>query len=82
MAKRRMARGRIWAPKGYDTSATADLSGFVDAAQVSPDAKDAMSWAVGSGIIGGDDQHRLLPEDGILRAEAAKVFVNFAGFYA
>ena len=68
--------------KGYDTSATADLSGFVDADQISPDAKDAVSWAVGTGIIGGDDQHRLLPEDGILRAEAAKVFVNFAGFYA
>lgn len=38
---------------GKDTSASADLSQYPDAASVSPWAQDAMQWAVGSGLIAG-----------------------------
>ena len=36
-----------------DTSASVALTGFPDGASVSPWAKDAMQWAVGSGLIQG-----------------------------
>lgn len=68
--------------KGYDTSAAADLSGFADASQVSPDAEAAVRWAVDNGIISGNDQKQLLPEDGVLRCDAAKIFVKFAELQA
>lgn len=39
--------------KGYDVSASASLSGYTDASSVSGWAKEAMQWAVGSGLIQG-----------------------------
>ena len=38
-----------------DTTASASLDGFADGAQVSPDARDAVSWAVGAGVMKGGD---------------------------
>ena len=38
-----------------DTTASASLDGFADGAQVSPDARDAVSWAVGTGVMKGGD---------------------------
>lgn len=38
-----------------DTSASAPLDGFLDGGQVSPDALDAVSWAVGTGVMKGGD---------------------------
>jgi len=49
----------------------ADLSGFVDAAQVSDWAVDEMAVAVQSGILLGDDTQSLHPHNAITRAEVA-----------
>lgn len=38
-----------------DTTASASLDGFADGAQVRPDARDAVSWAVGAGVMKGGD---------------------------
>ena len=38
-----------------DTTASASLEGFLDGSQVSPDALDAVSWAVGTGMMKGGD---------------------------
>ena len=38
-----------------DTTASASLDGFLDGGQVSPDALDAVSWAVATGVIKGGD---------------------------
>ncbi len=65
--------------KGYDLSAAqnADLSAFVDAADVSDWAKEAMQWACGAGLIQGNDQHKLQPGQGTSRAEAAAILMRF-----
>ena len=39
--------------KGYDTEARADISGFADVADVSPWAKEALSWAVANEVVNG-----------------------------
>ncbi len=41
--------------KGYDVSESADFDKFTDAALVNDYAKEAMKWAVGTGIITGKD---------------------------
>lgn len=54
-----------------------DLSTFSDARSVASWAKDAMSWAVGAGILNGGDGGRLLPEDGAQRAQVAAMLHRF-----
>ena len=53
-----------------------DLSGFRDADQISPWAKEAMSWAVGIGVINGDDTGALNPGGQATRAEVAQIMMN------
>ena len=53
-----------------------DLSIFPDAWAVESWAQDAMSWAVGVGIINGSDG-KLLPEDGAQRAQVAAMLHRF-----
>ena len=60
-----------------DTSATADLSKFQDAAQVSDYATEAMQWANASGIITGRTGKLLAPQDGATRAETAAMLMRF-----
>lgn len=50
---------------------TAVLRSFPDAAQVSPEAAEAMAWAVETGLIRGTSQGLLAPDRTITRAEAA-----------
>ncbi|MDO4173991.1 MAG: S-layer homology domain-containing protein [Eubacteriales bacterium] len=64
---------------GGDVSARADLSKFSDAADVSAWAKDAMEWAVASGIIVGMDNHTLQPGGNATRAQVAQIFANYSG---
>ena len=61
-----------------DTAASAPLTAFTDSTQVAPYAAEAMSWAVAKGIISGNDQKQLMPTAEITRAEAAKIFSQFA----
>lgn len=62
--------------KGMDVSKTADLAGYADAANVSVWAKDAMSWAVGSGLISGRSASTLAPAGSATRAECAVIFTR------
>lgn len=54
----------------------ADLSAFPDAETVGPWARDAVSWAVGAGIINGSGGF-LLPEEGAQRAQVAAMLHRF-----
>ena len=62
--------------KGMNVSKTADLSGYADSAAVSVWAKDAMSWAVGSGLISGRSATTLAPAGFATRAECAVIFTQ------
>ena len=69
---------RCAAGLGCDVSKRAPLTGFADAAAVSPWAQESVQRAVGSGIIGGADGGRLLPGGYATRAEAAAMLQRFA----
>lgn len=58
-------------------SERADLTGFSDSDTVSKYAYEALSWAVKTGIMQGNDEGKLLPADKLTRAEAAAMFVRF-----
>ena len=63
--------------KGYDVSASASLSGYTDASGVSGWAKEAMQWAVGSGLIQGSN-NALTPQANASRAQIATILMRFA----
>ncbi|MEG1240865.1 MAG: S-layer homology domain-containing protein, partial [Oscillospiraceae bacterium] len=63
--------------KGYDVSKTAALDSFTDGKSVSGYAKEAMSWAVGSGLISGRGNSTLAPTATATRAEAARILAQF-----
>ena len=63
--------------KGYDVSASADISGYTDASSVSSWAKEAMQWAVGSGLIQGSG-NALTPQANASRAQIATILMRFA----
>ena len=63
--------------KGYDVSASDDLSAFVDADQTGDWAVDAVKWAVGSGLLNGKDGGRLDPQGVASRAEVATMLMRF-----
>ena len=60
-----------------NTGAVAALDGFADVGAVSGYARDAVSWAVGSGILQGDARHRLLPAAPMTRAQAAAILRRY-----
>ena len=64
--------------KGLNVSAKGDLSGFADGAAVSDWAVEAMQWAVGAGLLNGNEQGRLAPTSGATRAEVAMMLMRFA----
>lgn len=63
--------------KGYDVTASDDLSQFADAAKVSDWAVVAMKSAVGAGLIAGKDDSKLDPAGTATRAEVAQILLNF-----
>lgn len=67
---------RYAAKMGYDVSASADLSGFSDSASVASWSKAAMSWAVGAGILNGDNR-LLRPEGDAARSEVSAMLHRF-----
>ena len=62
--------------KGYDVSASADLSGYPDADQVQDYAQPAMAWAVAEGIVEGMDGN-LNPAGNASRAQIATILMRF-----
>lgn len=63
--------------KGYDTSAKADLSQYVDGSSTSAWAQTAMAWAVGEGLLSGRGANMLAPTGTATRAEVAQIMMNF-----
>ena len=64
--------------KGYDVSASGELSSFTDGASTSSWAAEAVQWAVGSGLLSGKGGGVLDPQGTATRAEAASIFMRFA----
>lgn len=64
--------------KGYDVSASGELSSFTDGASTSSWAAEAVQWAVGSGLLSGKGSGVLDPRGTATRAEAASIFMRFA----
>ena len=64
--------------KGYDVvSQMKDISSYKDSSAVSAYAKDAVSYAVGSGLISGKTPTTVNPKDTATRAEAAAILQRF-----
>ncbi len=54
-----------------------DLSGFADAEEIEDWAKDAIMWAVETGIVLGSDDNMLNPNGYATRAETAAIFIRY-----
>ncbi len=65
--------------KGFDTSASGDLSTYSDAASVSDWAQESVEWMVGSGLLGGYEDNTLRPQGTTTRAEVASVLQRALG---
>ena len=63
--------------KGYDMSARGNLSSFTDGSQTSAWAREAMQWAVGTGLINGKGNATLDPLGTAQRSEVAQILMNF-----
>ena len=68
--------------KAYDVTATGELNGFADADEISGWAEDAMSWAVGAGLLNGKNGGLLDPTGTATRAEAAAILARFCQNFA
>ena len=62
---------------GADVPAGGSLSGFTDGGSASSWARDALGWAVDSGLFSGYEDGSLRPGSGITRAELAVVLQGF-----
>ena len=63
--------------KGYDLTATGDLTQFPDADAISSWAETALSWANGKGLINGHENGTIDPKGSTIRAQAASIMANF-----
>ena len=61
---------------GYDTTQSAELSGFYDAKYVSDYARAAMGWARACGILSGFPDNTIRPGGTANRAQIAKMIVS------
>lgn len=66
--------------KGFDTTARDNLSKFPDRNSVSAFAKEGISWAVGTGLITGD-QGKINPQGNAGRAQTATIIQRFMTKY-
>ena len=62
---------------GYNADEREDLNVFPDGETVAPWAQEAVSWAVGAGIINGGDGGKLYPDIGASRAQVAAMLHRF-----
>ena len=63
--------------KGYDLTATGDLTQFPDAGAISSWAETAMRWANGNELINGHENGTIDPKGSTIRAQAASIMANF-----
>ena len=64
--------------KGMETPAAASIDSYADANTVSAYARNALSWAVGNGIISGTSATTLSPAGSATRAQCAVILMRFA----
>ena len=57
-------------------SASGSLAAYPDRGSVADWARDAVTWAVGQGLINGEDG-KLNPEGPVTRAQAAQMLMRF-----
>lgn len=62
---------------GKNTSLASDLNRFKDADLVDDEAKDAMSWALATGLIRGIAEDELSPHTPTTRAQMVQVMIRF-----
>lgn len=67
--------------RGWDVSARGDVSAFSDADKISSFADDAITWATGTGILGGKGEGILDPGGKATRAEFAAMLNRFCALY-
>lgn len=65
--------------KGWDVSATTDLSRYSDAASISDWATTVLSWANAEGLINGMTETTIDPQAGATRAQVAAIMQRFLG---
>ena len=63
--------------KGYDLTATGDLTQFPDAGSISSWAEAALGWANGKGLINGHENGTIDSKGSTIRAQAASIMANF-----
>ena len=63
--------------KGYDLTATGDLTQFPDMDAISGWAETALSWANGNGLINGHENGTIDPKGSTIRAQAASILAQF-----
>ena len=63
--------------KGYDLTASGDLTQFPDAGSISSWAETALSWANGNELINGNEDGTLAPGGTATRAQAASILAQF-----
>ncbi|MBR4078476.1 MAG: S-layer homology domain-containing protein [Oscillospiraceae bacterium] len=63
--------------KGLDTPPKASIEDYADAGTVSAYARNALSWAVGNGIISGTSAATLSPAGSATRAQCAVILMRF-----
>ena len=63
--------------KGINTE-TATALDYADSDKISGYAKEAVSYAVGNGVIGGKGDNQLCPKETASRAEVATMLMRFA----
>ena len=68
--------------KGYDLTATGDLTQFPDMDAISGWAETALSWANGNGLINGNEDGTLAPGGTATRAQAASILAQFDQSFA
>ena len=67
----------LWRFMGMPAAENADLSAYGDADEISGWAKEAFSWAVGTGVISGKGNGRLDPKGTAKRSEVAQIVMNY-----
>ena len=67
--------------QGWDTTASADLSSYTDASQISAYALTALQWANGAGLIAGSGG-AILPGDSATRAQVAAILMRLCETFA
>ena len=67
--------------QGYDVTASADLSGYADADQISGYAAEALAWANAEGLINGTSTTTLAPQGSATRAQTAAMLMRFCERY-